>query len=260
MERRTKHLKKMQVIKISLSLLLLPILIVIGIILVQRESKLSSFVKTDLDEKSNPINSEPSIILSQPDNDNLLEKNIMATSTNNNFEDLKNKNPKIPTANPLQSSLIRPIPTDSDANNSKSSQPLSSPFEIHTRTNSEINGLLKFDSLEVEFASYTENSSTVLTHINMGDFILDATAELTEDKQKKVVIIDGYGKALTVDYKKALIELSRHLQRSLRPNKGQLLQQEDLLLRLVLYWSEAPVGFPLTKQVVPSPETSSQRR
>lgn len=83
--------------------------------------------------------------------------------------------------------------------------------------------------------------------VRVNDLVLDASAELGEDGQKKVVIIDGHGKALSLEDKQALIVLSRWLERQLNPYRQPLPAQESFLVQVVLYWSEAPVGWPLKR-------------
>ena len=127
-------------------------------------------------------------------------------------------------------------------------------LHITTHTAVEISGRFDNKTSHVEFESRRDTSQHVSVQVRVNNLILDASAELGEDGQKKVVIINGYGKALSPEDKRALIALGGLLERYLDPyRRQQVPPHEDLLARIAGYWGEAPVGFPLTRQETRSP-------
>lgn len=129
-------------------------------------------------------------------------------------------------------------------------------FQITSRTTEEIEGVFNKGSSTVKFKSRMESPTQVSVQVQVNDLVLDASAELGEDGKKKVVIIDGHGKALSPEDKRALIALNYELERYLHPfsQPQNIRPHEDLLVRTEGYWAEAPVGFPLERQEVLSPK------
>ncbi len=126
-------------------------------------------------------------------------------------------------------------------------------LHVTTHTDEEILGSFNDESSNVEFEARMETSWEVSVQVRVGDLVLDASAELGEDGKKKVAIVDGHGKALAPEDKMALIALSGLLERYLEPYKRTPPPHEDLLVRTVGLWSEAPVGHPLKRKEVRSP-------
>lgn len=131
----------------------------------------------------------------------------------------------------------------------------SSALALHftARTTEEIAGGLSGGPSDVVFEARMETPSLVSVQVRVNDLVLDASAEIGEDGQKKVIIIDGYGKALSAQDKEALVTLSGLLERYLDPYRRQAPPHEDLLARTVGLWAEAPAGYPLTRQEVRPP-------
>jgi hypothetical protein len=134
----------------------------------------------------------------------------------------------------------------------KNSDPLNADpvIRVNIHNTTTIEGLLNKDSSTVEFESRMETSSRVSVQVRVHDLILDAVAELDANGQKKLVIIDGHGKLMTLKNKEALTELAKLLEHQLDPYKQDVLPHEDLLVRTVNLWAEAPVGFQLTRQEI----------
>jgi hypothetical protein len=123
-------------------------------------------------------------------------------------------------------------------------------LNITVRTSEEIAGTLSGTPSDVAFEARMKTPLIVSVQVRVNDLVLDASAELGEDGQKQLVVIDGYGKALSPEDKKALIELSGRLEHYLDPYRRQVPPHEDLLARTVGLWAEAPVGYPLTRQEI----------
>jgi hypothetical protein len=126
-------------------------------------------------------------------------------------------------------------------------------LNITTHTDKEIIGGLKGVSSDVTFEARMETPYLVSVRVQVNDLILDASAKLGEDGQKQLVVINGYGKTLSLEDKKALIELSGLLEQYLDPYKRQLPPHEGLLVQSTMYWAEAPVGYTFTRQEVRPP-------
>jgi hypothetical protein len=122
-------------------------------------------------------------------------------------------------------------------------------FHITTHTTQEIVGVLNEGSSAVAFESRMESSWQASAQVRVNDLVLDILADLRENLR----ILDGHGNALSAEERMALSVLSRELEGYLDPYKRNLPPHEDLLVRAVLYWAEAPVGFPLTRQEIRLP-------
>lgn len=123
-------------------------------------------------------------------------------------------------------------------------------FHITTHTSEEIVGFFDYESSHVTFESRMETSQNVLVHVQVNGLILDASSEIGEDGQKKVVIIDGYGKALSPEDKRTLIALTGLLEKYLEPYKRQLPPHEGLLMATVAVSGDAPAGHHLRRREV----------
>ncbi len=123
-------------------------------------------------------------------------------------------------------------------------------FLVTSDTGQELVGILEEGSADAAFESRMETPRRVSLQVRVKDLVLDSSAELEDDGRKRAVVIDGHGMALSAEDKETLILLSRELQRRLRPDRRDLPPHEDLLLRMVLYWAEAPVGFPIGRREV----------
>lgn len=119
--------------------------------------------------------------------------------------------------------------------------------QITTRTDEEIRGVLTRNSMRLTFASRMETPSRAVLRLKVGNVVLDAEADLAADTRT----LDGHDHGLTFDERMALVELTGELERSLDPYRRRLSPHEDFLFRLVSYWAEAPVGWPLQRRVIP---------
>jgi len=127
-------------------------------------------------------------------------------------------------------------------------------LHITTHTRDHIAGYLDDGAFRVEFESRMENPRLVSVQVRINDLVLDASAEFGEDGQKKLIVIDGHGKPLSPEDKRALIALSGALERHLDAYKRELPSHQDLLVRSVGLWAEAPVGYPLERREVRPPQ------
>lgn len=123
-------------------------------------------------------------------------------------------------------------------------------FHLTSRTTERIAGILNEGSSHVEFEGRMESPSHVSVQVRVNDLVLDASAELGKGGQRKVVIVDGYGKTVSPGDKQALIALGGELERYLDPYRRQLPPHEDLLMRVVSLGSEAPVGYTFRKREI----------
>jgi len=134
-------------------------------------------------------------------------------------------------------------------------EPNSGPaLHITTHTGEEIVGYFDDGSSRVEFESRMETSLYVSVQVRVNDLVLDVSVELGEGGEKKAGVMDGYGKALSREDKEVLIALTNLLEHYLDPFRQQVSPHEDLLVRTVGLWSEAPVGFPLIRQELLPPQ------
>jgi hypothetical protein len=117
-------------------------------------------------------------------------------------------------------------------------------FTTHTAT--KMVGTLDNDASTIKFESRMTTPAHARVQVRVNDLVLDASAQLNE----KVRILDGHGHALSARDREALVALSKELEQRLKPYQQALPPHEDFLVRVVLYWSEAPVGLPLTRQEV----------
>lgn len=73
---------------------------------------------------------------------------------------------------------------------------------------------------------------------------------VTRNQRTKTLRRDGNGQVLTMKDKQALAGLANKLGRSLRFSLRELPPQEDLLVRTISYYTEAPVGYRVRDMVV----------
>ncbi len=118
-------------------------------------------------------------------------------------------------------------------------------MQFTTRNEQQIAGVLSQPSMRIAFAARMANPSRAVLRLELGDIGLDAEADFEKDTRT----LDGHGHALSVDERMALLDLHAELSRNLNPFNRQLLEHEDLLRRVVAYWADAPVGWPLKRRV-----------
>ena len=130
-------------------------------------------------------------------------------------------------------------------------EPSSEPaLQITTHTSGEIVGRFKQGSSNVLFESRMETSQRAAVQVRVNDLLLDASGELEEGGQRITVIIDGYGKALLPEDKRALMALTGLLEQYLEPYKQQLPLHEGLLMATVAVSGEAPAGYKLIRREI----------
>lgn len=121
-------------------------------------------------------------------------------------------------------------------------------LEILSRFDKSIEGSLRGSAVPVKFSSELRgsvDSGTILTCIEVGDLTLEAERDLNT----KAAASGADGDALSVEEKEALTVFSRKLGSYLyKDGRRELPPQEDFLLRIATYYSEAPAGHELTEQ------------
>ncbi len=108
---------------------------------------------------------------------------------------------------------------------------------------------LLYNGQRVIFRSSRVSSTQVNLHIELGDVVLEAHADLKANTR----ILDGHDHALSLDQRLALIAFVSQLHLQLQPYQNTLPEHEDLLFRVVNYYAEAPVGWPLKHRVIAPP-------
>jgi hypothetical protein len=120
---------------------------------------------------------------------------------------------------------------------------------VSKRTSEEIAGSFNHASSSVTFSSRFTNSSTVLLRLQVNDLVLDGSADL----EKGTRVLDGHGDALDIEARTALVALSRVLEQEFDLYRQDLPAHEEFLVRVGLFWSEAPVGWAFDRQEVTAP-------
>lgn len=87
-----------------------------------------------------------------------------------------------------------------------------------------------------------EGDKFAVTSVDAGSLSLDARRDLQTD----TVTLDGHSERITTSQKDALLALCEGLESSLGPTGAELSPSEDLLVRSVCYYADAPVGYKLT--------------
>jgi hypothetical protein len=119
---------------------------------------------------------------------------------------------------------------------------------IVTHTSSDIVGSLDPGSL-ASFEAHRTSAVEATVEVTVGALTLTAVADLVAG-QLDSVDLDGAGDSLTVADKTNLSALSNELEEYLEVATASLDIQEDLLLRTIAYWAEAPVGFAIGSMTV----------
>ena len=132
-----------------------------------------------------------------------------------------------------------------------SAGPAAADLTIDTHTSSHIEGSLDpnavaFDARDLG-ATVTVDVTVASESLALSGIGTVVSGELT------LVDLDGGGSSLTDSSKSLLITLSGELDVYLDPDVATLEIHEDLLLRLVGYWAEAPVGVSIGSRTVNKP-------
>jgi len=126
--------------------------------------------------------------------------------------------------------------------------PKPSDTDVTARTMKPIRGVYTYGSYRLSYAARMKDPSQAIVRIQSAELTLDATADLGPNRRPQRVVLNGYGRKLSPELKKALAEFSNELERDLNPDDRELAPQEDLLLRCAMYWAEAPVGEKIGRQ------------
>jgi hypothetical protein len=102
------------------------------------------------------------------------------------------------------------------------------------------------------FEARRESAVLATVEVTVGALVLTADADLIGGELDSVDL-DGGGSALTDSDKTLLTKLSNELESYLEAGTATLDVQEDLLLRTVGYWAEAPVGLTIGSSTVTAP-------
>ena len=119
--------------------------------------------------------------------------------------------------------------------------PLAPAVQFTAHRDDEIAGAYTRDAVRISFTSQLETPTRAVIQVRLSDLILDAEIDL----EKKTAILDGHGHALSVQQIKALQAVGNHLERYLDPDRREPLQHEDMLYRVLSYYTMVPPGSPL---------------
>lgn len=119
-------------------------------------------------------------------------------------------------------------------------------LKLTKRANNEIAGELGHAGSLVVFKGHRNAGKQDVAHIEVNGMLIDAM----RDSAQGTVQHTGYDRALSLADKQALIALIEELSLIIPSDVRQLPPQEDLLLRIVGRYAEAPVGLPLTSRSV----------
>lgn len=122
-------------------------------------------------------------------------------------------------------------------------------LDITTHTDDEIAGEFRSESLHIIFRSRLEGPSHVVLHLRLGDDILEAEVDL----EQRTAMLDGHGRALSRDELTALEDFGAEYERYLDPDRRPPLLHEDMLYRVLSFWSWTPADRPLKRHLVSAP-------
>lgn len=121
-------------------------------------------------------------------------------------------------------------------------------LKITVRNGDELSGVIHAQEI-ARFSSRMTATDKADLQISVGEVTLRAEADFLLESRT----VDGGGHALSVEERKTLMALALALEESLDPYRQSLPAHEDFLFRVINLWSEAPVGWPLSRHVVTAP-------
>ncbi|MEE9293446.1 MAG: hypothetical protein V3W34_00570 [Phycisphaerae bacterium] len=117
------------------------------------------------------------------------------------------------------------------------------PFQIATHSDDEITGAYTRDALRISFTSRLVTPTRVVLQVQLDGAVLDAEVDLAHE----TAILDGHGHALSVEQIKAIQAVGNDLERYLDPDRRKPLRHEDMLYRVLSFYTMVPPGIPLER-------------
>lgn len=127
--------------------------------------------------------------------------------------------------------------------------PLAPAVQFTAHRDDEIAGAYTRDAVRISFTSQLETPTRAVIQVRLSDIILDAEIDL----EKKTAILDGHGRALSFEQVKALQAVGNDLERYLDPDRRNPLPHEDMLYRVLSWYTMVPPGTPLNRLEVSAP-------
>lgn len=132
-------------------------------------------------------------------------------------------------------------------------------IEITLETDDEITGSLELSGkLATEFSSEVtveDGRKFTTTQVEVGELTTNAERSMLT----QTVVSGASGERITAEQKQALAALSQELDQAYGVLGSELPPQEDLLVRIVSYYAEAPVGFKLGNETTQKASVSYEQ-
>ncbi len=116
-----------------------------------------------------------------------------------------------------------------------------------------IAGVLTRGQSRISFSSRRMSPTLIVVHVQIDDVVLDATI----DPLQKTAIIDGQDRALSIDQIRAMQAVGNDLEQYLAPDRRVPLEHEDMLYRVLSFYTMVPPGTPLKRLEISSVERTS---
>lgn len=116
-------------------------------------------------------------------------------------------------------------------------------LSLSANTAAEYAGLFETAGSLVFFESRATGPNDIRVSAQVNGIVLDANY----DPEQGIVVMDGHGLSVLPLERQALAALALELERQLDPYTRMLPPHQTMLFRLVNYWAEAPVGYPLER-------------